>query len=194
MEDDIRIGIRMARASDAPGIAEIFVDSWRETYAGILPLNGLLRMSKSEQAASWERTIAGSSLRCPTLVAADGSGKAYGFTSAGPSRDRSLPYEAEIYTLYVAPGFTAQGIGSSLTSSIFRLFGKANYAGLVIWALADNPSRYFYDSLGGRVIAERQHTLWGGTFREVAYGWRTLELGKSGQSVGRNVESGDTGD
>ncbi len=191
MEDEIRIGIRMARAADASGIAEIFVDSWHETYPGILPLSGLLRMSRSEQASSWERTIATSSLRCPTLVAADANGRVYGFTSAGPSRDRSLPYEAEIYTLYVAPGFTGQGIGSSLTSSIFRLFAKANYAGLIIWALADNPCRFFYGSLGGRVIAERQHPLWGGTYREVAYGWPTLDLGKSSQSVGRNAEPGE---
>jgi len=185
MDEDICIGIRMARPADAAGIANIFVDSWRETYAGILPATGLLRMSKPDQTAAWIRAISCANLSNPTLVAADAKANIYGFVGAGTSRDRSLPYEAEIYTLYVAPGFTGQGIGASLMSSVFRLFSKANYGGLIIWALADNPSRFFYEAMGGRLIAERQHPLWGATYREIAYGWGSLDLGKSTQRVGR---------
>jgi len=188
MDDTIRIGIRLARPADAADIANVYVESWRDTYAGILPDAGLLRMSKAEHAASWTRTIKASNLRNPVLVASDAKSHVFGFASAGPSRDKSLPYEGEVYTLYVAPGWTGQGIGSALLSSIFRLFAKANYRGIVIWALADNPSRFFYEAMGGQLVAERQHPLWGRTMREIGYGWRSLDACKPTQRVGRGVD------
>lgn len=187
MSDTIRIGIRLARPADAAEIADIYVDSWRETYAGILPDAGLLRMSKADQANAWLRSIKASNLRNPVLVAADTEGRVYAFGSAGPSRDKALPYEAEVYTLYVKPGWTGQGLGAALLSSIFRLFAKANYRGMVIWALADNPSRFFYEAMGGKLIAERQHPMWGRTHREIGYGWLSLDL-PSPQRVGRDEE------
>ena len=188
MDDTIRIGIRLARPADAADIANVYVESWRDTYAGILPDAGLLRMSKAEHAASWTRTIKASNLRNPVLVASDAKSNVFGFASAGPSRDRSLPFEGEVYTLYVAPGWTGQGIGSALLSSIFRLFVKANYRGIVIWALAENPSRFFYEAMGGQLVAERQHPLWGRTMREIGYGWRSLDTCKPTQRVGRGVD------
>jgi L-amino acid N-acyltransferase YncA len=189
MNENIRIGIRMARPADAAEIANIYVESWRETYAGILPASGLLKMSKPDHTAIWTRAINASNLRNPTLVAADANANVYGFAGAGNSRDRSLPYEAEIYTLYVAPGFTGQGIGACLMSSMFRLFSKANCRGMIIWALADNPSRFFYEAMGGRLIAERLHPMWGATYREIAYGWTSLDLNNTAQRVGRTSQT-----
>lgn len=189
--DEIRIGIRMARPADAAEIAHVYVESWRETYAGILPDTGLLRMSKAEQTASWTRQIKASNLRNPVLVAADAKSNIYGFASAGPSRDRSLPYEGEVYTLYILPGMTGQGLGTALMQSIFRLFSKGGYNGMIIWALADNPSRFFYEAMGGQLVAERQHPMWGKTLWEIGYGWSKLDLGRPTQRVGRTAEEPD---
>ena len=41
MDETIRIGIRLARPADAGEIAHVYVDSWRDTYANILPETGL---------------------------------------------------------------------------------------------------------------------------------------------------------
>lgn len=188
MDEVIRIGIRIARPADATGIASVYVDSWRDTYAGVLPDAGLLRMSKSDHEKSWTRTIKGANLRNPVLVASDEKGNVYGFASAGPSRDKSLPFEGEVYTLYVAPGWTGQGLGAALLSSMFRLFAKAHCRGMIIWALGENPSRFFYEAMGGQLVAERDHAVWGKPMREVGYGWRSLDCGKPAQRVGRNAE------
>jgi GNAT superfamily N-acetyltransferase len=188
MDETIRIGIRLARPEDAAAIASIYVDSWRDTYAGILPASGLLKMSKADQTAGWTRTIKHSNLRNPVLVASDDKSRIYGFASAGVSRDKSLPYEGEIYALYVAPGRTGQGMGTALMSSVFRLFSKANYGGIVIWALAANPSRFFYEAMGGQLIAERHHPMWGETLREAGYGWSKLDIAGPRARVGRGVE------
>lgn len=188
MEETVRIGIRMARPADAADIAHVYVESWRDTYAGILPDAGLVRMSKADQAASWSRTIKNSNLRNPVLVASDTKSNIYGFASAGPAREKSLPYDGEVFTLYVAPGWTGQGIGESLLQAIFRLFSKGGTNGMIIWALADNPSRFFYEAMGGQIVAERQHPMWGKSLREIGYGWRKLDLARPRQRVGRNAE------
>ena len=176
MSDTVEIAVRLARTEDAAGIASIFVDSWRETYAGILPTRALATMSTEQQERYWSATIRHANLRNPVFVASSAEGQLFGFCSAGPNRDRVLPHEAEIYTLYVAPGHTGQGIGTALMQSAFQFLSRAQCRSMVIWALAENPSRFFYEAMGGQRVAERMHPLWGGSYREVAYGWDTLDL------------------
>lgn len=190
MSEDREIGIRMARPGDAAAIAEIYVDSWRETYAGILPSSSLVRMSKAEQTRAWQRLLEQTNLRSPAFVASDASSNLYGFTSAGPTRDASLRFDAEIYTLYVAPGFAGQGIGTALMSSVFRLFSRATYKGMVIWALAENPSRFFYEAMGGKIVAERMHPVWSESYREIAYGWDSFEPEAMSRRSNSTFESG----
>ena len=43
-----------------------------------------------------------------------------------------------------------------------------------LWVLRDNPSRYFYERVGGKVIAERQQHLWGCVTDQICYGWPDL--------------------
>lgn len=193
MSEDREIGIRMARSGDAAAIAEIYVDSWRETYAGLLPSSALIRMSKTDQARSWQRNLEQASLRSPIFVASDASSNLYGFVSAGPSRDASLRHDSEIYTLYVAPGFVGQGIGTALMSSVFRLFARSSYKGMIIWALAANPSRFFYEAMGGKLVAERMHPVWGETYREIAYGWDSFEPGAMTRRSSSTMEPGGQG-
>jgi FR47-like protein len=48
---------------------------------------------------------------------------------------------------------------------------------LLIWVLAQNPSRRFYEALGGRQVREKLETRGGIQLIEIAYGWldvRTL--------------------
>jgi hypothetical protein len=43
---------------------------------------------------------------------------------------------------------------------------------MLVWVLADNPSRRFYEALGGAPV-RTQHIEFGGTLlEEIAYGWR----------------------
>jgi hypothetical protein len=46
----------------------------------------------------------------------------------------------------------------------------------VIWAHARNHARFFYEAMGGRLIAERTARLMGETVQEAAFGWKTLAL------------------
>ena len=44
-----------------------------------------------------------------------------------------------------------------------------------LWMLAENPTRFFYEGLGGRKVGERTDTFSGADVDEVAYAWSNLE-------------------
>lgn len=174
--------LRFARPGDGPGLARVYVESWRETYPGLLPDHVLVNMSPAHQAAQWEAQIRTAGTQHAVLVIdLPGYGIA-GLASLGHSRDRGLVrYTGEVYALYVDPNYQGRGLGSALLTGAFRLLAERGYGSAVIWALAGNPARFFYEAKGGRTIAERDGTLGGAPVREVAFGWDNLAASFGGQ-------------
>jgi ribosomal protein S18 acetylase RimI-like enzyme len=99
-----------------------------------------------------------------------------GFGSCGPARDASLNHAGEIYTLYVLPDFHDLGIGRRLLRGLFDRLATRGMDSALVWVLADNPSRFFYESMGGRRVAERDERVWGTVLTEAAYGWTDFRI------------------
>jgi GNAT superfamily N-acetyltransferase len=106
-----------------------------------------------------------------------------GFVSGGPTRQPDLHYKGEIYTLYVGDEFHGRGFGKRLFVALTERLLREGTPSLIVWVLAGNPSRFFYESLGGKPVARRPSTMSGAKIEELGYGWedaRTLvELGRS---------------
>jgi len=166
------IEIRQARQSDVPKIAELYVETWRTTYAGTLPDKVLVNMSVERQSVNWARAIQRG--REIIMVAADAEAGVVGVGSAGPNRDVSSTYAGEVYTLYVLPDFQDGGIGERLLAHLFRALLEQGKGAAVIWVLAPNPSRFFYEAMGGIREGDRDEKLWGTTLKELAYVWQDL--------------------
>ena len=45
---------------------------------------------------------------------------------------------------------------------------------MLVWVLAENPSRQFYEALGGQELGQQEITVGGATLVEVAYGWKDI--------------------
>jgi ribosomal protein S18 acetylase RimI-like enzyme len=162
--------IRPATTADVEAIAQVDVETWRSSYAGVLPDQLLIGMSAQRRALFWSRFVT----RRPgdTIVAIETrSNQVLGFGSCGAQREPDLPYAGEIFTLYVHPDYQNQGIGRPLLMALFAQLLKKDMASAVIWVLAENPARFFYEHLGGK-LAARQHMEVGRTkIGSVAYGW-----------------------
>jgi ribosomal protein S18 acetylase RimI-like enzyme len=177
---DAMIVVRPAGEADAAGIARVHVDTWRSTYAGLLPASYLVGLSKARQAANWARLLAHDSERRGTIVAAERELGVVGFISVGPVR--KVPTVAaedwrgagEVYTLYVSPDHQNDGIGRRLLAAGFAELQARAITRAVIWVLAPNPSRFFYHAMGGRPIGVQQENFAGQTVDEIAYGWRDV--------------------
>lgn len=46
---------------------------------------------------------------------------------------------------------------------------------MIVWVLADNPAKYFYEKLGGKYLGEKQIVPAGKTLNEYAYVWENLK-------------------
>jgi ribosomal protein S18 acetylase RimI-like enzyme len=175
--------IGRATVNNASDIAKVYVDTWRATYAGVLPDRSLLGMSYERQAAEWAWLIRNRADVQPVIVATEAQYGVVGMTSAGLSRPSGRPSGGpyaesrigEVFTLYVRPEHQDRGIGRLLLSAAFAALAERDCDRVVIWVLRDNPSRYFYERLGGTAVAERRERIGGREVDEVAYGWPDLK-------------------
>jgi GNAT superfamily N-acetyltransferase len=175
------LSIRKARPLDAQAIARIYVEAWRDTYPAVLPARLLLRMTVEGQAARWRSIIAGAA-RERVYVAEDDEGSVLGMCSLGRARDGALGFDGEIYTLYVDPMRRGDGAGRALLRGAFDALAETGHRSCVIWAHAKNPARFFYEAMGGRLVAERTTAMMGTPVPEVAFGWRKLALAEKANS------------
>jgi len=167
--------VRQAGTDDAPSVARIYVDSWQDTYAGIVPTRLLRALTHNGQAARWRSAIRAQGRELVLVAESDGHGLV-GMTSLGPARDGELGYDGEVYALYVDPTFFGQGTGRALLRAAFTVLRGRGYTSCLIWAHAKNPVRFFYEAMGGKLIAERVQRMMGDPVTEVAFGWRKLAL------------------
>jgi ribosomal protein S18 acetylase RimI-like enzyme len=173
------IHIRAATEADAEGIARVHIETWQATYAGVLPDSYLIGMSQADMARQMRANITAGKDSIVTLVA-ERRGVAtateiLGFGSAGAARDVTLLYDGEIYTLYVSSDWQGQGVGKLLLGALFRTLFERGMEDAMLWVLSANPSRFFYQHMGGVPIGQRRERLAGQTFPALAYGWPDLE-------------------
>jgi GNAT superfamily N-acetyltransferase len=50
--------------------------------------------------------------------------------------------------------YQRQGLGRRLTAAAVNWLLQSGLSSMLVWVLADNPSRAFYGALGGRYVAE----------------------------------------
>ena len=168
------IAIRRARPGDARAVARVHVDSWRTTYAGILPDRVIVGMSVDDKAASWRQIIAGQARRDAVLVASAPRAGIVGYASVGPAQTLTGRFAGEVYTLYVLTDWQNRGIGKALLQGSFAFLAGAGMESAFAWVLADNPARFFYQAVGGKRVSERDERLWGALLHQIAYGWADL--------------------
>jgi GNAT superfamily N-acetyltransferase len=104
-------------------------------------------------------------------VAEDESGEIVGFASGGPERSGDAAYGGELYAIYILLPYQQRGIGRRLSFAVVERLARAGIRSMLIWVLADNPARRFYEALGGREVDRKQVEIGGAVLDEVAYGW-----------------------
>jgi GNAT superfamily N-acetyltransferase len=165
--------VRPAIPADAGQIAAVFVETWRATYPGMLPDRVLVRMSDEAHAAYWSRLIAARRAREFVRVAARPDGLIAGFGSAGPER-HGARLQGEIYTLYIRPDWQNQGVGRRVLCALLQGLRERGCREAMLWVLAANPSRFFYEVMGGQRRYERTERLWGMDVAQIGYRWPDL--------------------
>ena len=81
----------------------------------------------------------------------------------------------EVETLYVLDDWRERGIGRALMQAAARMLRDRGCRSLFLWVLAENPSRWFYERLGGRPALRSTTPVGGVSVPRVAIVWDPIE-------------------
>jgi GNAT superfamily N-acetyltransferase len=189
------MSLREARPGDAQGIARIHLQSWRETYAGIVSPDFLETISIQARLKSWQENLA-PSYRGPrfNLVAEVGSTGIVGFASGGRQRDwdrlsgrphaearagggnrpaalaHLRDYDGELWAIYLLKSHQGSGIGRQLFEAVRLRLKERGFQAMLAWVLKANPACGFYERMGGRELGSKR-ILIDKEHEECVYGW-----------------------
>ena len=112
------IRIRAANAADVRSLARVHVDSWRSTYAGILPARYLTGLSYRDRESFWEQILTTARPTISKFVAETESGHVVGLASGGPERTGTETYVGGLYLVYLLEEHRRKGLGRRLVSAV----------------------------------------------------------------------------
>lgn len=169
--------IREVKLGDSLSIAKIHVETRRTTYKGIIPDEYLLKRTYEDTVRGWVNRISDPLTSEFIFVAENDEGEIVGFTSIS-TNSHEVGFDSILSTLYITKDYQRQGIGQLLVSAAVTKLKERPVKSLIIWVLAENPSRKFYERLGGKLVKEKIVNQ-GKDILEVAYGWDDIENIKS---------------
>lgn len=167
------MNIREVTKKDLLSIGKVQVKSNRSTYQGIMPEDYLNNLSYESEAIKWEEKLF--SERCTQFMylAESDDANIVGFVAGSLDRTNNL-FEREIYSIYILKEFHHKGIGKLLIQAMVRKFIENNINSMILWTLEDNPSRLFYEHLGGKIVDKRLIARGEKELSQIAYAWEDI--------------------
>lgn len=154
-------------------LARLHVQSWQETYTGLLPDSEIAARDITVRTAQWTRQIASGNSRIAVLPE-------LGFAQMGPQRDADFAakgFPEELYCLYLLQSGQGSGQGRALVEAVA---GERPFTALV---MAENDRACgFYRAIGGRVLDRRLDKVGEAEIEEFAFGFGTGANGSVHQS------------
>lgn len=105
------------------------------------------------------------------LVVEEGQ-RRLGYAWLGPHRDGVDGHQGEILELYLHPGAQGRGVGRRLLVSGIWWLVDRGLDPVLVWVLAANRARHFYEACGGVRVGQGPVRIGGITLPRVAYSWR----------------------
>jgi ribosomal protein S18 acetylase RimI-like enzyme len=179
---DEKILTRPALPADAPSIARVHIQSWRETYPGLVPRPVLDALDPGEREKAWlERLEAGDSDGRFNVVGELRGKGVLGFASGGAlRRDWALEggfapallskFDGEFQALYVARAGQGCGLGRALFRQVCEGLKRRGFSSMLVRVLKGNPACGFYERMGGIKAGEGKVKI-GELLDDLAYGW-----------------------
>ena len=153
---------RISPEDNRLAISNIYEQSWKTAYSGIVPQDYLDAIPQGRWASKID-TPGWRTLVCEL------DGKLIGTSSVSRSRFEEYPEEGEIISIYLLPEYMHKGYGRKLLAAAVDELSE--YEDIFLWVLEDNTNaRRFYESQGF-VLTKGclENEIGGKALREVRY-------------------------
>lgn len=150
--------IRNPDIGQAGALAKVHVQSWQETYAGILPQAYLDRLCWQDREAMWRAAIANPDRH---VAAAFDNEDVVAVSLAGPTTEFDATFAGgQIYVIYVLRSHQRHGLGRKLIAGAAEYWrsGGGDKLGLLVLT-ANRGACSFYETLGARAVLTQNCTV-----------------------------------
>ncbi|WP_445116441.1 GNAT family N-acetyltransferase [Acinetobacter sp. WZC-1] len=158
--------IGLAKSHDAVQIAKLHVQSWLESYEGMVRPEILLSLDVSQKQQLWAELCESPVHK---IFVYEQDGEIQGFLD-GYLPD-TLPV-AQVMAFYLLKRVQRKGVGMQLFHHFLREIRPERYHALQLEVFDLNSARYFYEKLGGEIIAEQDASDYGENLKTLHYQWR----------------------
>jgi ribosomal protein S18 acetylase RimI-like enzyme len=137
--------VRPAEPADVPELARVHVQTWRETYRGVMPdevLDDPGAVGRREQF--WTAVLTDDRYRDRRTAVAEQDGAVVGLALAGPPLDDDATWSAHLYVLYTLASVHGSGAGAALLAAVLD-----PEESVALWVADPNPrAQAFYRKHG----------------------------------------------
>lgn len=160
----------LQKDDDRSTVSNIYEESWKYAYQGIVPQEYLDSIPKGYWALNLDKEGVYS------LVMTE-QGKLIGTSSFSKSRWTDFSDFGEIISIYLLPGYMGRGYGRHLLNAVVSELQKLGFRDIFLWVLEENiRARRFYEKCGFTSSGHSmEHEIGGKVLREIQYcykGWR----------------------
>lgn len=157
--------IRIASFKDALSIVEVHVQGWKETYTGMLKQEILDELTVLDKEQLWKEIS-----RSPDhkLFVYTENGIVKGFLDGYLNPENNM---AQILAFYLLVEVQKQGIGRELFQKFYQCALNQGYTFIRLEVINKNPSRFFYEKMGAKLIGETELPEFGFGITELLYQW-----------------------
>lgn len=142
--------IREVELTDVPTMAQVHVNSWKVHYRGIMNQAFLDSLDVSARAERWAKALSDPTNPNVTLVG-EIQNQVVGFVSVGPPRKDFYSGWGELMALYLDTREQKKGLGRALFNAGEAQLKQMGFSKFYLWVLRDNPTRGFYERVGGKL-------------------------------------------
>lgn len=167
--------IRKAKLDDAKGIARVHIQSWRETYRGIVDDEYLKSLELKPRTLKWEESLGESKKDSWFFVAEDDNSNIVGFISGGIAREPIEQFKGELYAIYILKKHQKNKLGFRLTKKLCAMLSKQGVNTMFVCVLRDNISKAFYTKYGATLFKTKKIKIGKQLLIEEYYGWKNLD-------------------
>ena len=155
---------RITEKDDLAAVSNIYEQSWRYAYKGIIPQAYL-------DSIPHGRWISGINMNGRTDIGAFEDGRIVGTASFGALRWEKFSDWGEIVSVYLLPEYMGRGVGSAFMERCTAELRALGCSRILLWVLEENVrARRFYEKQGFTATGEYMDDNIGGRdLREIMY-------------------------
>ncbi len=178
MKQNPEVKIRSAQTGDEAELANAHLNSWRETYKGLVPQDYLDNLPLSfKRRMTWFRSVISKPSEYVLKVAEAKEG-IVGFALLAEGRDADRAGYAELGAIYLLEKYKGQGVGFALMSSGFNQMKDRGFKKAYCWVLKDNPTLSFYERTGAKSNGQTKTEIFDGIeTTDLCLEWADLNVG-----------------